>query len=221
MNTKERIIELLESTGREGMGQLIAYLDESGFFEAPASSRFHGSYDGGLADHSFRVYELLFEMAGHFKLDEKVGFGQMPIKIKPENLVIAGLLHDLCKIGAYQKTKAGDGWTNNKAKEIGHAKLSISRIKKFIELDKLEKMMIRYHMGLYGTHEFQDKEGDPNGEYPLRGDHSQDDKLSKEESKKRRYGNSLSNAYYHNPICKIMSICDELTVFEDKAKQEK
>lgn len=190
-----------------------------GFFEAPASSRFHGSYAGGLADHSLKVYERLLIAYAPLKLDKKSGYGQMAIKIKPENLIIATLLHDLCKINAYVRTKADDGWTNNRDKEKGHAKLSISRIKKLIELDKLEEMMIRYHMGVYGLHEFQDKEGDPNGEYLLRGDHSKDEGLTKEESSKRRYGKSLANAWYHNPIVKLMYFCDEIATLEAKAEE--
>lgn len=217
-SAEEKIVSLLVSTGRTGIDKLIEYLRTKGFFEAPASSRFHGSYKGGLADHSLRLYELLDKYAGEFKLDQKSGYGQMPINLKPENLIIAALLHDICKINAYKRTKKDDGWTNNRDKETGHAKLSIARIKVHIELDKIEEMMIRFHMGIYGLFEFQDKEGDPNGEYHLRGDHSRDAEMSKEESSKFRYGKSMSNAYFHNPICKMMSICDEISVFEEKAK---
>ncbi len=220
METKERIIELLKSTNRECIQSLIDYLLDEGFFESPASSRFHGSYVGGLADHSLRVYELLSGWIASLKLDTKASYGQMAIKIKPGNIIIAALLHDVCKIGAYVRTKADDGWTNNRNKEKGHAKLSLSRIKKFIALDKLEEMMICYHMGLYGLHEFQDKEGDLNGEYPLRGDHSKDDGMTKEESSKRRYGKSLANAWFHNPIVKLIYFCDEIATLEAKASED-
>ena len=220
VETEEKIIELLQSTGREGIHKLIEYLRESGFFEAPASSRFHGCYEGGLAAHSLRVFELLEPLVDEYKLSKKTGYGQMPMKIKEENVIIACLLHDLNKIGAYVRTKADDGWTYSKDKEKGHAKLSIARIKKFIELEKIEEMMIKYHMGIYGLFEFQDKPGDPNGEYHLRGDHSKDDALTKEESSKRRYGKSLANVWYHNPIVKVMAICDELATFEEKSKAE-
>ncbi len=219
MNTKEVIINLLKSTERKGIDALVSYLEDEKFFEAPASSRFHGSYEGGLAKHSIDVYNKVRELALGLKLDEKASYGQMPIKLKPENLIIAGLLHDTCKIGAYQKTKKGDGWTNNRNKEKGHAKLSIVRIKKYIKLEKIEEMMIRFHMGIYGCIEFQDTEDSPNGEYHLRGDHSKDETMTKEESSKMRYGNSLANATFHNPICKIMSIADELATFKEKASE--
>ena len=219
-STEEHIVALLESTNREGMDQLIAYLKMEGFFTAPASLRFHGSYDGGLAKHSLDLYKKVVELIATLKIDKKATYGQMPIKVKHENIIIACLTHDICKIGAYQRTKKDDGWTNNRNKDKGHAKLSIERIKENIKLEKIEEMMIKFHMGLYGCVEFQDTEDNPNGEYHLRGDHSQDDKLSKEESSKRRYGKSLSNATFHNPICKIMSIADELVTFEEKAKTE-
>ena len=51
MNTDEKIIELLESTHRAGMVHLIDYLHENGFFEAPASTKYHGCFEGGLAVH--------------------------------------------------------------------------------------------------------------------------------------------------------------------------
>jgi len=224
-DTQAKIIELLRSTHRDGIESLIDYLKDEGFFEAPASTRFHGSYAGGLAFHSLRVCELVCEFVAKFSPSKKVGYGQMPIKIKLENIIIACLLHDICKIGAYVRTKADDGWANNRDKEKGHAKLTIARIKKFIELEKLEEMMIKFHMGIYGLKEFQDKKDDPNGEYPLRGDHSKDPKDmtkgQKAASQKSRYGKSLANAYYHNPVCKLMSIADELATFEEKAEMLK
>ena len=219
---KEEIIDLLKSTERLGIGAMIEELIKKGFFEAPASTRFHGSYYGGLAKHSLRVHELVIEFVDKFRPDQKIGYGQMPMKIDPNNLIIACLLHDVCKCGAYVRTKADDGWTNNRDKDKGHAKLSIKRIKAFIELEKVEEMMIRYHMGIYGAHESQDKPDDPNGEYPLRGDHSKDPpkmtKEQKEASQKRRYGKSLMNAYYHNPICFWMHVGDMMATAEEKVE---
>ena len=111
-NTEEKIRALLESTKREGMDTLIGHMVVQGFFTSPASSRFHGCYEGGLAKHSLDVYELLVELSKGLKLDKKATYGQMAITLKPENLIIAGLLHDLCKMGAYVRTKADDGFTN-------------------------------------------------------------------------------------------------------------
>ena len=222
---QDRICELLSSTQREGMGDMINYLVDEGFFTAPASSRFHGSYYGGLAKHSLAVYDLLIDYALRLRLDKKASYGQMPITIKPVNIIIACLLHDICKLGAYKRTKKDDGWTNNRDKEKGHAKLSISRIKHYIKLEKLEEMMIHFHMGLYGCIEFQDSPDDINGEYHLRGETTPEQKkaMSAEQKKadqKKRYGKSLSNATFHNPICKVLSICDEIATLEEKATDD-
>ena len=56
---KEEIINLLKSTNREGMDKVIEFMEKSDFFTAPASTKFHGAYEGGLAEHSFKVYEIL------------------------------------------------------------------------------------------------------------------------------------------------------------------
>ncbi len=216
MDITIRIVKLLQSTERKGMDKLIGYLVSRGFFEAPASSRFHCCYEGGLAKHSLDVYERLVIFVQGYKPQIKSGFGQMQCKFDSNTLIIAGLLHDVCKIGAYVRTKKDDGWTMNRNRDKGHASLSVSRISCYIELTKIERMMIAFHMGVYGTFEFN-KEGDPNGEYPIRGDHSKDDTMTKEESQKARYGKSLANVWYHNPIVKLMSICDELATMEEKA----
>ncbi|MBN2312339.1 MAG: HD domain-containing protein [Sedimentisphaerales bacterium] len=216
VSTKERIIELLRSTNRKGVDGLIAFLEEEGFFASPASTQFHGAYPGGLAEHSLRVFQLLDGYSNEIDLVTATLPGQKPIPIEYDNIVIAGLLHDICKVGAYIGTEAPYTW--NKKQPRGHALLSLQRIRRFIKLKDLEAMMIRYHMGVYGLYEFYEEgswEYGVNAEYPIRGDHSRDDKLSKEESQKARYGQSLRNAWYHNPIVKLMYFCDELATMWD------
>ena len=56
---KEKFLELLKTVKREGMEDLINFLEKSDFFKAPASTRFHGNYEGGLVEHSLKVYEIL------------------------------------------------------------------------------------------------------------------------------------------------------------------
>lgn len=217
MDTKEKIIELLKRTKREGIESLIKYLESNGFFESPASTKFRGCYAGGLATHSLDVYERLLALSSPLKLDSVSAPGQKPLPIDVGNIIIAALLHDICKIGAYIGDEKPYKW--NKSQPKGHALLSIERIKKHIELTDIEKLMITYHMGVYGLKDFYEKgswEYKTNAEYPLRGDHSNDKTLSKEESQKARYGKSMRNAWYHNPIVKLMYFCDELVTLEEK-----
>jgi hypothetical protein len=222
MNTKERITELLLSTQRDGIEKMVEWLVDEGFFESPASTRFHGAYPGGLADHSLAVYELMMEFNERLDVCTSLSPGQKPLPTEEENIIIACLLHDICKAGAYIPTPDGKNpYRWNEAQPKGHATLSILRIKHYIDLVPIEELMIRYHMGVYGLNEFYEKGSwkyKTSAEYPLRGDHSNDEDMTKEESQKARYGKSLRNAWYHNPIVKVMYFCDELATLEEKAK---
>ena len=58
MPGKEEFIEIYtEHIHREGSAELLDYLENKcDFFTAPASARYHGSYAGGLCDHSVNVF---------------------------------------------------------------------------------------------------------------------------------------------------------------------
>ena len=87
---KARYIELLRSTGREGIESLIQYLEEeTDFFTAPASTKWHGAVYGGLLHHSLEVYKLLENFS-------------KPLKdVSKETLILCALLHDICKTNMY------------------------------------------------------------------------------------------------------------------------
>lgn len=72
---------LLRSVNREGMDELINFIEKSDFFKAPASTRFHGSYEGGLLEHSLNVYKLLCE---------KVKNCPVEINVSQDSLIIIG-----------------------------------------------------------------------------------------------------------------------------------
>jgi len=203
------ILRLLENTEREGMDKLISYLKEGGFFTSPASTRFHSAYPGGLAKHSLRVCELLsgFNDDNNFSGN---GPGQITQPITKNNLTIACLLHDVCKMGAYVMISPGNPphYKWDRDYPAGHAVLSISRIQQFIKLELLELLLIKFHMGVYGLKEFEER----SGEYNLRGDDTK--------SKGEKYGISLANAWYHNPIVKFMYFCDEIATLEEKSETE-
>lgn len=52
---REKIISLLRSTRRNGMEKVIGYLNDSGFFSVPSSTRRHHNWRGGLAQHCLGV----------------------------------------------------------------------------------------------------------------------------------------------------------------------
>jgi len=196
---EQTIGTLLMSTARPGMDRLIGYLVVDGFFTSPASTRFHRSCPGGLAQHSLGVCNLLLKYNKEFNLNTTRNFGQVSFPVREENLIIAGLLHDVCKIGAYLGSGSPYKW--NRAQPKGHALLSLIRIAKYIEMEPIEELMIKFHMGTYGTFEFESYAA----EYSIKGD--------KSKSKEERYGQSLRNAWYHNPIVKLIYFCDELEMF--------
>ena len=141
---------------RDGIDNLIEWLEnETNFFVSPASTRYHGSYEGGLVEHSLNVFnQLLFEM------DSVVGKGWEEI-YPMESVAIVALFHDLCKVGQYRETekwrKDADGqWESYLAYEydpeqltMGHGAKSNFLLQRFIQLSPLEAQAIFWHMGAY------------------------------------------------------------------------
>lgn len=145
---KSKIIELLSSTQRKGIDKVIKYLEDSDFFEAPASTRYHGNYKGGLAEHSLNVYEI-------FKRKNEIyDFG-----LSDDTVKITALLHDICKTNFYtvssRNMKKDGKWIQvpyyavDDQVPFGHGEKSVIMLQQFIRLSKEEVIMIRWHMGGY------------------------------------------------------------------------
>ena len=146
---EEKFIELLKSTKRDGIDNLIEFLKKSDFFKAPASTRFHGNYEGGLAEHSMKVYEIL---------KEKVKTAIVKINVPEESIILIGLLHDICKVNYYKidyrNVKNALGvwekapyYTVEDTIPYGHGEKSVMMISEYIKLLPEEKYAIRWHMG--------------------------------------------------------------------------
>ena len=76
---------------RDGIEELLGWAEESDFFYAPASTRFHGNYKYGLLEHSLNVYKASKELV---KQHEE-------IEVSDETLAISALFHDICKANLY------------------------------------------------------------------------------------------------------------------------
>ena len=222
---KDQIVEALQATNRSGIEKLIIWMNGEGFFESPASTRFHGCYKGGLAQHSWDVFKNLEGLMLSFEgIDLPLNSGQRPLTVKPENIVIASLLHDLNKVGYYVPCTGKYPYKTDRDHPKGHGELSITFASRYIELDPIEIIMIRFHMGIYGTNEMADY----CAEYPLKNEHKKKYKAAKYRTPKEqaeyeadqaaRYCTSLRNAWYHNPIAKLLSMADELATLEEKIK---
>lgn len=71
MTNKERFKEIfISQVTRPGAADLLAWLGTTDFFEAPASTRFHGAYPGGLVEHSLNVY---YALLGQFTIRSTAG----------------------------------------------------------------------------------------------------------------------------------------------------
>lgn len=134
-NNKDRIIRLLRSTNREGMDNVIDYLETNDFFEMPSSLLRHHNWEGGLAQHCLGVYERLSKTGEDLPEDSKI---------------ITTLLHDICKAGKIYKDKDNE-WKERKEGELeipGHGNRSVKILEKLgLEISQEEKRAIRWHMG--------------------------------------------------------------------------
>ena len=148
---KEEFIELLKSTNRDGIDKLLAWIEKSDFYKAPASTRFHGSYEGGLLEHSLNVYKVLKQKLKQFPYADL-------LNIKEDTIIIITLLHDLCKANYYcvemRNKRNEDGiWVKepyysiNDTIPYGHGEKSVMMISTFINLSMEEMYAIRWHMG--------------------------------------------------------------------------
>ncbi len=170
---KEKFIEIYnQNIKREGADKLLAYLLESDFFEAPASSRFHSAYEGGLAEHSIKVYECLKAYLERQRVKELYG-----IEYSDETIAITALLHDLCKIGCYHKGFRNVKDESGKWQQVptynfddplpyGHGEKSVYIISGFMRLKREEAFAIRYHMGFSNTDD-KNSVGKAFEQYPL------------------------------------------------------
>lgn len=159
MTHRERFKELYFSLiKREGADKLYDYLTSTGdFLTAPASTRFHLSYEGGLLEHSLNVYDCLNDYLNRARVKETYG-----MEYSPETIAIVSLLHDVCKVGCYKKgsrnVKNANGvWESVPTYEFedklpyGHGEKSVYIISGYMKLTREEAFAIRYHMGFSGT----------------------------------------------------------------------
>lgn len=159
MSAREEFIELYrEHIHREGADTLLDYLEnKSDFFSAPASAKFHGSYAGGLCDHSVNVYHCLADYLERTRVQELYG-----LEYPPESVAVSALLHDVCKIGCYKagsrNVKGPDGkWQAvptfffEDKLPYGHGEKSVYILSGFMRLTREEAMAIRWHMGFSGN----------------------------------------------------------------------
>ncbi|MCU6718873.1 MULTISPECIES: HD domain-containing protein [Porcipelethomonas] len=156
---KNEFIEIYkENITRPGSDKLLNYLisEQSDFFTAPCSTRFHGSYAGGLVQHSINVYNCLKDYLSRQRTKDVYG-----MEYTNESIALTALLHDVCKMNFYsvdyRNAKNEQGvwekvpyYTINDQLPYGHGEKSVYIVSGFMRLTREEAFAIRYHMGFSG-----------------------------------------------------------------------
>lgn len=192
-NCKEEYIQLYEKyIKREGSAELLKWILNSDFFTAPASTKFHSAYEGGLCEHSVKVYKRFLNLI-------KAEFGEdYSTKISDESIAIIALLHDVCKINCYKvdyrnvKDSMGN-WVKQpyfvfeEDLPYGHGEKSVYIINGFLRLTREEAMAINWHMGGFDNRV-------KGGSY------------------------ALAEAFYKFPVAALFHSADLLTTYLDEQK---
>lgn len=191
MDAKEEFLDIFyDNVDRDGADRLLEWLEKSDFFTAPASSRRHSAYKGGLCRHSINVYRRFVKL-----LEGEYGQNWSNV-ISPESVAIMGLLHDVCKVDTYKedfknvKDETGQ-WVKKPYYKIedslpyGHGEKSVYIISAFIKLTREEALGINWHMGEYDQRV-------KNGNY------------------------SVGDVYYKYPNCFLLHVADLMATYLDE-----
>ncbi|MBQ2824465.1 MAG: HD domain-containing protein [Oscillospiraceae bacterium] len=156
---KEEFLEIYRTNiKREGADKLLAYMlsEHSDFFTAPASTRYHSAFEGGLALHSLNVYHCLKDYLERPRTKEVYN-----MNYSDETIALCALLHDICKMNFYKvdyrNAKNDMGvwekvpyYTIDDRLPYGHGEKSVYIISGYMRLTREEAFAIRYHMGFSG-----------------------------------------------------------------------
>ena len=146
---KENFISIAkENISRDGIDQLLSYLESTDFFYAPASSKFHLAAEGGLCAHSLNVYHRLEKLM-------QIEYGED--EYNRESVAICALFHDICKACYYKidyrNVKENGVWVQKPYYTVddilpyGHGEKSVYIINGFMRLSREEAIAINWHMG--------------------------------------------------------------------------
>lgn len=145
---KTRFDTLLRETKRQGVEDMIVWLESTDFYTAPASTRKHGAIEGGLLRHSLSVQKYMQNFSK--PLEEK---------LPEDSIVIVSLLHDVCKADFYgrklrnvkipeeRRWEEQESFTIDDQFPLGHGEKSLFLVQRHIPLTDDEALAIRWHMG--------------------------------------------------------------------------
>lgn len=156
-----KLLEELRTVKREGIEDFITFLEKrTDFKTAPASTKFHMNYPGGLAEHTLNVLRFTREVQASLNVPE----------IEADSVTLSAILHDLCKVNYYKvgtvfdkeyknetnRWREMEVWTVEDKAPLGHGEKSVILAVRYIALTLEEMCAIRWHMGFsdQGTHSY-------------------------------------------------------------------
>jgi len=159
---KDRYIKAMSSTGREGLNEFFEWLADTDFYTAPASTKYHGSYEGGLLVHHLNVINIGIVKLNAFKKQLSLEFDQDLLN----SFILAAGVHDLCKVNQYVPVyyKIGENKGNFKEYKVedksglnlGHGeKSAVIALLAGLKLTPEELSAIRWHMGPFSPDALQ------------------------------------------------------------------
>lgn len=153
MNAKSEFTRIaMDHIHRTGLTDLLAWLEQTDFYTAPASTKYHDAYETGLVMHSLNVYSQLKRLCEWYKCSAS-----------DESIAIVALFHDLCKVGCYKTELRWRKDVNNQWEQYptyrfdedytfgGHGSKSVFLVQSFIKLEPDEAAAINCHMGAWDT----------------------------------------------------------------------
>lgn len=131
---------------RYGAPELLKWLESTDFFTAPASTKYHGAYPGGLVAHSLNVWNALIQPLDTSGFKDLADSMHETFRETEETMTICALLHDVCKADFYEQQADGSYLVLDRF-PFGHGEKSVLLISRFMKLTDAEALAIRWHMG--------------------------------------------------------------------------
>ena len=141
-NNKQEFINLINKIERESFKKDLFFskMENSDFYYAPASTKYHNNFKGGLVDHCLNVYYRLINLVKLAGLEDRAS---------DESCIIVALMHDLAKRNFYSisiRNKKKYSESGKRDDRDGNGRYDWVSVPGYIVADSSERF-------LYGNHE--------------------------------------------------------------------
>lgn len=137
---------IVSEENTKNLDKFLKFLDESDFYTAPASSKFHLNCKGGLCQHTINVIKRMFEEGNSYYEENETK--KLDVK---EKMFLVAALHDLCKVNYYREITTENNETKKYVVDsklpLGHGEKSLYIAQHYFSLSDEQAIAIRWHMG--------------------------------------------------------------------------